>query len=59
MEATCSSETSVDFQHTTRRYVLEEITLREAQELSTPPPPSPMYCNDMRFASFNFSISSL
>jgi hypothetical protein len=26
MEATCSSETSVDFQRTTRRYIPEDIT---------------------------------
>jgi hypothetical protein len=28
MEATCSSETSVDFQRTTRRYVPEDRTLQ-------------------------------
>jgi hypothetical protein len=28
-EATCSSETSVDFDRTTRRYVPEDITLRK------------------------------
>jgi hypothetical protein len=27
MEAKCSSETSVDFQRTTRRYITEDITL--------------------------------
>jgi hypothetical protein len=28
MEATCSTETSVDFQRTTRRYIPEDRTLR-------------------------------
>jgi hypothetical protein len=29
MEATCSSELSVDFQRTTRRYILEDGTVNE------------------------------
>jgi hypothetical protein len=29
MEAICSSETSVDFQRTTRRYIPEDSTLQE------------------------------
>jgi hypothetical protein len=37
MEATCSSETSVDFQQTTRRYIPEDTTSRLMSESSFPP----------------------
>jgi hypothetical protein len=32
MEAICSSETSADFQRTTRRYSLEDITVHKISE---------------------------
>jgi hypothetical protein len=35
MEATCSSETSVDFQRTTRRYVPEDMILQSIGALCT------------------------
>jgi hypothetical protein len=45
MEAICSSETSVDFQRTTRRYILQDSTLQRLWLVTGFPPQRPRFAS--------------